>query len=159
MLSIKLKGALVERAGVTARTWHAGTSGITLQVPAPGKGVRVRFAIDSKGGGQTDIQYRFDSRHYKAHFQAMLANDRKGMLEAVGDFVREELVGAIDREAKVASRAERTATEAAQEALIDLAYEDWPPYGTPKHEAGGQLIEGLRKLIAKSRKRSARYKA
>lgn len=51
---MKLQNSLVRRGGKTSSTWSGNTERILAYTD--NKGLRFRFSIPSKGGGETDIQ-------------------------------------------------------------------------------------------------------
>jgi hypothetical protein len=152
-MKVKLRDAVVRRAGVTARYTHFETSSIELSNGGPGEGVESNFVIDSKGGGRTDIYYKYGAKDYKAYLRMMLANDRQAALVAVTDVLREEIGGLDARKKAIESKAAATA----RQDIIDEADRRYmaAPYGTKREEAAVKLRDSVSKLVrAVGRKRT-----
>jgi len=113
-VKIKLKGAKVMRAGVTARYWAHGTSNVELQNANPGGGVENVFTLDSKGGGQTSISYVYSAQDYKTHLQMMVHNDRNAALAAMAEIMLEQIAHQSERETEAAELARAEIVNAAE---------------------------------------------
>lgn len=62
-----------DRGGATSQTWYQEGIPVTLEMP-DGK-LKLRFSLDSKGGGRTDIQINLDSDSYESVLAGMLECD------------------------------------------------------------------------------------
>jgi hypothetical protein len=139
-VKIKLKGAKVLRAGVTARHWAIGTTHIDLLNTKAGDGVRNSFTLASKGGGQTSVEYVYSAEDYKAHLRMMVQNDRNAALAAMSEVMHEQMVALSACEAEVA--------RAARNEVIETANSRWlEAHGT--EEAVAKIVhEGVSAIVA-----------
>lgn len=137
----KLKGAMVWRGGVTARSMTFETSTVELQVTKPGKGVLNIFNLASKGGGETRVEYKYDAEDYPAHLQMMVLNDPNAALVAMSAIIHEHIVALPVREAEVAQRARREIVAAANGRWLEATGTD---------EAVAKIVQaGLNAIVAK----------
>ena len=73
----------VKRGGITARTWTPVNHPVTLN-HSQGDSVSIRFMMDSKGGGVTEVLVEVDRESFGAFVQHMMAADRNAALKAFG---------------------------------------------------------------------------
>lgn len=75
-----LKGTKVRRGGVTARYWYESIDSVWISAASQ---IHIRFAIDSKGGGQTQIQMEIGPEDFPTLVQMMSLVDRQAAMEAM----------------------------------------------------------------------------
>jgi hypothetical protein len=76
-----LDNSTVKRAGVTAKYWTHGTNDIDLDVGM--SAINLSFAIDSKGGGQTQIELEIRHEDFAVILATMSAANRQAALLAM----------------------------------------------------------------------------
>jgi hypothetical protein len=147
----KLTGAEVRRAGKTARYWSSdkGTDEVYIKNDRPGEGVRNAFTLDSKGGGQIEIEYIYKTKNYKSHLRAMIANDRQAALVAMCEVLREELATLNDRE----GASEAKGAKSVRRKILEGADSRWAqaPSGSRRERDATIVRAGVRTLISQTR--------
>ena len=158
-MKTKLTGAEVRRAGKTARYWSSdkGTDEVYIKNDRPGEGVRNAFTLDSKGGGQIEIEYIYKieieyiykTKNYKSHLRAMVANDRQAALVAMCEVLREQLGTLNNREVAW----EAKGAKSVRDKILDAAQNRWQeaPSGSRKEKNATIVRAGVRALLSQTR--------
>jgi hypothetical protein len=72
----------VDRGGVTANHWYE--SGIKAKATTFGSELKLRFELDSKGGGRTDVRINIERTSYQELIELMLGCDFEHTVNAFG---------------------------------------------------------------------------
>lgn len=72
----------VDRGGVTASHWYE--SGIKAKPVVVAKELKIRFQLDSKGGGETDVRVNIERRSFQELIELMLQCDFEHTVNAFG---------------------------------------------------------------------------
>lgn len=73
----------VDRGGVTANQWYE--SGIKAQARVFNRELKIRFQLDSKGGGKTDVQINVGQTSFQELIELMLECDFELTVNAFGN--------------------------------------------------------------------------
>lgn len=84
----------VDRGGVTANRWYE--SGIKAKARTLQGELKIRFQLDSKGGGQTDVRVNIDRESFEELLDHMLACDFDLTVNAFGQAL-------VKRQAKISN--------------------------------------------------------
>src|SRR2546422_8311616 len=77
---MRLTHSNVLRSGVTARYWSHGTDEVDLA--SNPKSLSIRFRIDSKGGGETEIELNIRPKDFPALLRAMSDTNREATIRS-----------------------------------------------------------------------------
>lgn len=69
---MRLKHSKVKRGGVTANYWYGETDVITAE--ALSTGLKIRFHLPSKGGGETDVQVTLGEEDLRLLFKELASS-------------------------------------------------------------------------------------
>jgi hypothetical protein len=72
----------VDRGGMTANHWYE--SGIKAKTQVVGQDLKIRFHLDSKGGGQTDVCVNIGRASYQQLLELMLQCDFEHTVNSFG---------------------------------------------------------------------------
>jgi hypothetical protein len=129
--------------------WNTGkgTREVHILSDRPGEGVRNTFTLDSKGGGQIQIEYVYKARDYKSHLRAMVANDRQAALVAMCDILRKEMSSLNAREIARETRGAKSI----KEKIIGSANLQWfqAASGSQKERNAAIVRRGVRRLVSR----------
>jgi hypothetical protein len=133
---MRLTHSNVLRSGVTARYWASGTD--EVDVSSNPKSVSIRFRIDSKGGGQTEVELNIRPKDFSALLRAMADTNRETTIHAIG----EELARQIAQQ----PQHDRRLAQAVRQGLIDLAKQRYDSAPDDDKDAK-TILYGVRRLI------------
>src|SRR5437773_2335579 len=77
----RLTAAAVSRRGQTARTWNSGTNNV--QLGADKTNLSLKFSLNSKGGGVTDINLVIGAADFDAIVKNMVSADRENAMRTM----------------------------------------------------------------------------
>jgi hypothetical protein len=133
---MRLTHSNVLRGGVTARYWDPGTDEVDLS--SNPKSVSLRFRIDSKGGGETEIEVNIRPKDFAPLLRAMSDTNREATIHAVGEELARQIAEQPQRDKRLA--------QSIRQGLIDLAKEKLD--GAPEDDKEAKtVLSGLRRLI------------
>jgi hypothetical protein len=133
---MRLTHSNVLRSGVTARYWSHGTDEVDLA--SNPKSLSIRFRIDSKGGGETEIELNIRPKDFPALLRAMSDTNREATIHAVGEELARQIAEQPQRDRRLA--------QSVRQGLIDLAKEKTD--GAPADDKDAKtILSGLRRLI------------
>jgi hypothetical protein len=145
---MRLTHSTVLRSGVTARYWLPGTDEVDLT--STPKSLSIRFHIDSKGGGQTEIELNIRPRDFSLLLRAMSDTNREATIQAVGEELARQIAEQPQRDRRLANFVRQN--------LIELAKEKYETARAGEDQDAKALLYGLRRLVeeqVRSEERSA----
>jgi hypothetical protein len=134
---MRLTHSSVRRSGVTSRYWSPGTDEVDLS--STPRSLSVRFHIDSKGGGQTEIELNVRPKDFPALLRAMSDTNREATIHAVGEELARQIAEQPQRDRRLANYVRQN--------LIDLAKEKYETAGAGEDHEAKALFYGIRRLI------------
>jgi hypothetical protein len=115
--AVELADAQVCRSGRTARTWNAETKKVELD---PSKeGLRLDFAMQSKGGGVTEVKLTIGPRDFSSIVATMVLADRTVAIREMAAAVAKELENQASHDSAKIRSGRLSVVEAADRACQD----------------------------------------
>jgi hypothetical protein len=136
-----LKGTTVRRGGVTARYWYESISSVSINASSQ---INIGFSMDSKGGGQTQVQMEIGPEDFPTLLQMMSLVNRQAAMEAMSTELARQVQTQPERNIELARAARAEVHELATTKFMAK------PYGEDEQERIVQTEVG--KLIAEIEK-------
>ena len=112
----RLTAAAVSRRGQTARTWNSGTNNV--QLGADKTNLSLKFSLNSKGGGVTDINLVIGAADFDAIVKNMVSADRENAMRTMAATLALEIENQSAHDRITIQDARKSVVEAAKEAYM-----------------------------------------
>ena len=136
-----LKGTRVQRGGVTARRWYETIPFVRLTAATE---LQISFSIDSKGGGQTQLQLEIGPEDFPTLVEAMSLVDRQAAMQAMAAELSRQIATQPERNQRLLRRTESKTGQR----IVELARQKYQNKPVGEDERERIVLDGVSELLA-----------
>ncbi len=131
-----LKDTEVKRGGVTARRWSGTINSVEIDAASE---IHLSFVMNSKGGGEFDVQVRIGPADFPTLVEVMSLVDRQAAMQAMSQELSRQVSVQPERNRKIRKRTAQLILEAAQKKYVKK------PYGQDEQEL--TVRDGIEQIL------------